>query len=141
MLYKISQWMDIERHYYGGTILLGNGASIAVSPNFNYSSLLGNATQKGLFSEGIEKLFRSFNTTDFEFILRRVWQAFEVNKLLRVFDRRTIQAYENIKRGLIQAVHNVHPEYESIKHKLPDMYYFLRKFNTVFSLNYDLLTY
>lgn len=45
------------------------------------------------------------------------------------------------KRGLIQAVHNVHPEYESIKHKLPDMYYFLRKFNTVFSLNYDLLTY
>jgi len=141
MSHNINQWMDIELDYYRGTILLGNGASIAVSPNFNYRSLLDNAMQNGLLSKDIERLFHHFDTTDFEFILRLVWQAFNVNKFLRSSNSRTFHAYSNIKRGLIQAVRNVHPKYESVKFELQNMHNFLKKFNTVLSLNYDLLTY
>lgn len=141
MSYKISQWMDIANDYYRGTVLLGNGASIAVSPAFNYSSLLENAIEKQLLSKDIESLFDHFHTTDFEFILRLVWQAFNVNKFLQVLDHRTIQAYKNIKSGLIQAVYNVHPEYRMVENKLPNIFNFLMKFNMLFSLNYDLVVY
>jgi hypothetical protein len=42
---------------------------------------------------------------------------------------------------LIQAVRDVHPEYEQVSDQLPNMYQFLKRFDTVLSLNYDLLVY
>jgi len=63
------------------------------------------------------------------------------NKALRIPDDRTHQAYLNVRECLIQAVRNVHPEYDEVSNRLPSMYQFLKSFDTVFSLNYDLLVY
>lgn len=141
MPYPISQWTQIAHYYYRGTILLGNGASIAVSSNFGYGSLLGHAQRSGLLADEVNRLFDFFGTSDFELILRLVWQASNVNRSLQIPDDRTHQAYLNVRECLIQAVRDVHPEYDVVSSQLPSMYQFLKEFDTVLSLNYDLLVY
>lgn len=141
MPYPISQWTQIAPNYQQGTILLGNGASMAVSPSFGYGSLLKHAKQTGLLADDVNRLFHFFGTSDFELILRLVWQASNVNKSLEIPDQRTHQAYLNVRECLIQAVRNVHPEYDLVSGLLPSMYQFLKGFDTVISLNYDLLVY
>ncbi|ASF46140.1 DUF4917 family protein [Methylovulum psychrotolerans] len=141
MPYPIMQWADIATNYHRGTIVLGNGASIAVSSRFAYDSLLKHVQNRGLLTDDVNSLFQFFRTSDFELILRLVWQAFNVNKSLRIPDYRTHQAYLNVRDCLIQAVRDVHPDYGQISDQLPSMYQFLRSFDTVLSLNYDLLVY
>lgn len=141
MPYNVMQWAQIAANYRRGTIVLGNGASIAVSPSFGYGSLLDHAQGRGLFTEDVNRLFQFFGTSDFELILRLVWQASNVNRSLQIPDDRTHQAYLNVRECLIQAVRDVHPEYDLISGQLPSMYQFLRSFDTVLSLNYDLLVY
>nr|WP_267118775.1 DUF4917 family protein [Xanthomonas sacchari] len=135
------QWAQVAPNYHQGTIVLGNGASIAVSPRFSYGSLLDHAQQQGLLARDVQQLFQFFRTSDFELILRLVWQASNVNRALQIQDNSTRQAYLNVRDCLIQAVRNVHPEHNLVSHQLPSMYQFLKEFDTVFSLNYDLLVY
>ncbi|HAK2952941.1 TPA: DUF4917 family protein [Salmonella enterica] len=141
MPHPIMQWEQIAPNYLGGTILLGNGASIAVSPSFSYSSLLEHAQRAGLFTDDVNRLFHFFGTADFELILRLVWQASNVNRSLRIQDEQTHQAYHNVRECLIQTVRDMHPLYDQVSHHLPNMYQFLKGFDTVISLNYDLLVY
>lgn len=140
MEYSVKKWAQIAENYNRGTIVLGNGASIAVSPNFKYSSLLGNV-QNGELPEDVSSLFTFFNTDDFELILRLLWQVYNVNRALKISDARTNQAYFNVRESLIKAVRNMHPSHEKVKDRLASMYQFLKSFNTVLSLNYDLLVY
>ncbi|MDQ9296633.1 DUF4917 family protein [Escherichia coli] len=139
--HNIMQWSQIAQDYLRGTLLLGNGASIAVSPNFSYGSLLGYAQNTELFTEDVNSLFRFFETNDFELILRLVWQASNVNSSLQIQDDQTLRAYRNVRECLIRAVRDVHPLYEDVRGYLPNMYDFLKGFDTVLSLNYDLLVY
>lgn len=141
MSYPVVQWAEIAQKYQRGTILLGNGASMAVSRSFGYGSLLEHAQHEGLLEGDVGRLFEFFETTDFELILRLVWQASNVNKSLAIADERTHQAYVRVRDCLIQAVRNVHPEHYQITEYLPHMYEYLRGFDTVLSLNYDLLVY
>lgn len=141
MPHQVFQWAEIARTYHRDTILLGNGASIAVWPSFSYGSLWEHAQQRGLLADDVSLLFQFFDTSDFELVLRLVWQASNVNKSLRIQDNRTHQAYLNVRDCLIQAVRNVHPEYDRVSGHLPSMYQFLKGFDTVLSLNYDLLVY
>ncbi|WP_459203672.1 DUF4917 family protein [Ralstonia pseudosolanacearum] len=141
MPHHIAQWTQISPNYRQGTILLGNGSSIAVSPSFGYGSLLDHAQRAGLLAADVQQLFRFFGTYDFELILRLVWQASNVNRSLEIPDNRTHQAYLNVRECLIQAVRDVHPAYDLVNGHLPSMYQFLKEFDTVISLNYDLLVY
>lgn len=141
MPHQIVQWTTIADWYRRGTILLGNGASIAVSRSFSYRSLLDHAKQNGLLTEDVGRLFGSFGTEDFELILRLVWQATHVNKSLQIPDDRTNAAYRHVRECLIEAVRAIHPSYGEVQAHLPLMYQFLRSFDTVLSLNYDLLVY
>lgn len=141
MPYLVVPWEHIAPNYHRGTILLGNGASIAVSPSFGYGSLLDHAQRAGLLGVDVQQLFGSFGTSDFELILRLVWQASNVNRSLQIPDNRTHQAYLNVRECLIQAVRDVHPAYDLVSGHLPSMYQFLKGFDTVISLNYDLLVY
>ncbi|HFI1561993.1 DUF4917 family protein [Yersinia similis] len=140
MPFIIRPWSDLAQEY-NGTILLGNGASIAVSPRFAYRSLLEFVRQRESLAEDARRLFDFFETEDFELILRIVWQASNVNKSLRIEDVRTHEAYVSIRECLIQAVRNVHPEHNEASEQLPYIYNFLKRFNTVISLNYDLIIY
>lgn len=141
MTYPILQWTQISQLYNRGTLLLGNGSSIAVAPSFGYGSLHEHVRNSGLLTDDIVQLFQSFKTSDFELILRLVWQASNVNASLGIPDDRTHNAYLRVRDCLIQAVRNVHPEYSAVQHHLPQMYHFLKSFDTVLSLNYDLLVY
>lgn len=141
MPFAILPWADISQNYRRGTILLGNGASIAIAPSFGYRSLLTHARENGLLEGDVQQLFDFFDTADFELVLRLVWQATNVNRSLEIPDDRTHQAYVRVRDCLIQAVRAVHPEHEQVAEHLPNMYQYLKGFDTVLSLNYDLLVY
>ncbi|MCW6027132.1 DUF4917 family protein [Stenotrophomonas rhizophila] len=140
MTYAIRQWLDIASNYRG-TAILGNGASIAVSSSFSYGSLLGEASSSKLMASDVEQLFTFFKTTDFELILRIVWQASNVNRSLSIEDSRTRKAYLGVRECLIQSVQAIHPEFDQVREHLPAIYQFLKHFDTVASLNYDLIVY
>lgn len=123
------------------TLILGNGASIAVSPSFSYTSLLEHARTSEIIASDVERLFHFFNTTDFELILRIVWQASNVNQSLGIADSRTQEAYLGIRDCLIHSVQAIHPEFDQVREHLPAIYQFLKRFDTVASLNYDLIVY
>ncbi|AWM80436.1 DUF4917 domain-containing protein [Gammaproteobacteria bacterium ESL0073] len=141
MPHRIMDWSDIKDDFIGSTIILGNGASIAVNNNFNYSSLRDHVITNDMIDDNINKIFIFFDTSDFELILRLVWQANNINKALNINDKITSQVYINIRDSLIRAVRNIHPTYESVEDQLPNIYNFLKQFNTIISLNYDLILY
>lgn len=140
MPFEIQPWANISANYRG-TIILGNGASISVSPRFAYASLLQHALNNGLLPKDVQQLFDFFQTSDFELVLRLVWQASNVNRALQIHDARTYNAYISVRESLIQAVRAIHPEYNEISDQIPNIYGFLKRFNTVISLNYDLIVY
>jgi hypothetical protein len=140
MPYEILSWATIAEKYRG-TVFLGNGASISVSPTFSYRSLLEHAVEEQLLAADVQQIFDFFGTEDFELILRIVWQAANVNRSLGIADERTRAAYLAVRDALIRAVQNIHPEYDDVAAHLPAICQFLKNFDTVISLNYDLLLY
>lgn len=140
MPYEIVDWEDIKDEY-DGTVLLGNGASISVDESFHYGSLKQHSIDNGLLTEDVENIFDFFHTDDFEFILRIVWQATNVNNSLEIEDAKTETAYRHVRDCLISAVRDIHSEYDDISDQLPRIYSFLKRFNTVIPLNYDLIVY
>ncbi len=142
MPFHIYQWSEIGPVLQPqSSILLGNGASIAVDQRFHYRSLLEYAQQYGLLSADVQRLFQFFGTDDFELILRIVWQATNVNSSLQIPDNRTRVAYLNVREALIRAVRAIHAEHDEVAAHIPPIYEFLKPFETVLSLNYDLIIY
>ncbi|AHI79407.1 DUF4917 family protein [Burkholderia multivorans] len=140
MPFEILPWATLADEHRG-TILLGNGASISVEPRFAYRSLLDHAREHGLLTPDVNRLFAFFGTSDFELILRIVWQASNVNQSLQIADDRTRVAYRHVRDCLIQTVREIHPEHDVVSEHLPRIYEFLKSFDTIVSLNYDLLLY
>ncbi len=66
----IANWEDIAKSTNWDTLVLGNGASMAVCPKFGYEPLLEAATNKGFISEDVKKVFDELHTTDFELVMR-----------------------------------------------------------------------
>ncbi|TOQ20858.1 DUF4917 family protein, partial [Vibrio parahaemolyticus] len=108
MPYEIKKWSDLKRRYKG-TLLIGNGASISVDKSFAYKSLKEHAVEHGLLTQNVKKLFKYFNTDDFELVLRLVWQANKVNLALDIKDNATKKAYEHVRECLIKSVRSIHP--------------------------------
>jgi len=47
----IPNWNDIAGEFRGAGLILGNGASIAVSDNFNYPSIFDKAREEGYIKD------------------------------------------------------------------------------------------
>ena len=110
----IVKWAAIQKHFSQG-LIMGNGASIGISDRFNYPSLY-QAAQDGNFLTGATRaVFTSFGSTDFELVLRRLWQATLVNKALQIGNKRVDQAYAEVRKSLISTVHAIHPAYDEVK--------------------------
>ncbi|WP_227547295.1 DUF4917 family protein [Acinetobacter sp. ANC 4178] len=139
--YEVKQWNDIKDDYLGASLIIGNGASIALHQEFDFRSLKKKAEELQLFDEDVATLFKEFNTSDFELILRLVWHAKLVNEKLKIKDQKTDEAYQNIKNALIKVVRAVHCPRTHIEDQLPQLYKFTKSFSTIVSLNYDLLMY
>ncbi|WP_236040774.1 DUF4917 family protein [Marinobacter nauticus] len=140
MPFEIHPWSDIS-DMFADTLLLGNGASIAVDDRFRYQSLKQHAIDNGLFNTDVQSLFDFFHTDDFELILRIVWQATNVNKALEIDDEKTEQAYRHVRDCLIAAVRDIHPEHGVVSDKLPAIAKYMKGFSKIVSLNYDLIVY
>ncbi|HHQ4680559.1 TPA: DUF4917 family protein, partial [Aeromonas veronii] len=61
MEYKIYDWLDISNEFQD-SLLLGNGASIAIDKSFMYKSLREHSIEHGLLTHNVKALFEYFET-------------------------------------------------------------------------------
>lgn len=137
----IVKWSEIESQFENGSLLLGNGASRAISSKFSYESLFQAAIDNDYLTESVQEVFSKFGEDDFEVVLRRLWQAKLVNEALNIENFEVDAAYENVRNSLISTVRTVHVTYEDLEPHLHHIVSFSKKFKTIISLNYDLILY
>lgn len=153
---KLSDWQDISKNF-SDTLVLGNGASVAVHEKFHYSSLKEEARERGYLSVAdgnggdsdthasgpvnAEGVFELLKTDDFEVVLNLLWHARYVNERLSVEEEETEAAYKLVRDALVKTVHAVHCEHHEIVEQLQAIYRFMGRFGVVLSLNYDLIVY
>jgi hypothetical protein len=136
---KIDAWASL-RDANWQTLLLGNGASIAIHNEFAYPTLHSVADAKGLLAT-TAPIFAKLGTTDFEHVLLACWYAEHVNVALGTPSADISAAYAEVRTALIQAVHSVHPVHADVAADLQRAGTFASSFPTVVSLNYDLTLY
>jgi hypothetical protein len=126
------------------TLLLGNGFSVAQAGNqFAYETLL---EKSGLAdTDPVRNIFKIFDTFDFEKVMRSLEDAAQIEQAYGEKDRskKFLGDAIRIRDALIQAVHAVHP---GVQFDIPEIQrnacaVFLRNFDSVFTLSYDLLLY
>lgn len=137
---EIVKW-DVIRESIWHTLILGNGASIAIHRDFAYPTLHSVADSKGLLKR-TAPLFAKLGTTDFEHVLLACWYAEHVNTALKSTPSADISAaYAEVRTGLIESVHSVHPVHADVAADLQRVGAFASTFSNVVSLNYDLTLY
>lgn len=136
----IHNWMDIEADFEDG-LLLGNGSSIALHDGFRYPSLHEEAVDRGFITRAIAQIFEQFGVSDFEEVLRKLWQTKLVLEALDLPSERIEAAYAEVRTALIATVRSAHIRPREAERHLPHIYRFMKRFKTVVSLNYDLIVY
>lgn len=114
---------------------------MAIHKEFGYASLRVAAEKHGHLTPQVATIFESFATSDFELVLRRLWEATLVNKALGIEPGRVEEAYQQVRQALIGTVRQVHISYENAKQYFEPIFQFMKDFNMVFCLNYDLIVY
>jgi len=137
---ELIDWNKIKSEF-NSTLILGNGASIAVNNKFEYSSLLQTARDKDYLTESIENIFQLYETKDFELILRHLSYTTRINKFLNIKEDKTRKSYEALRTALIISIKEIHASYENVSPYISKMFTYLKDFKKVISLNYDLLVY
>jgi hypothetical protein len=102
---EIDTWADISAESWK-SLLLGNGASIAIHKEFAYPTLHSVADAKGLLAT-TAPIFAKLGTTDFEHVLLACWYAEHVNVALGTPSADISVAYAEVRTALIEAVHSV----------------------------------
>lgn len=137
---KIEDWSTIADDFSEG-LVLGNGASIALDKRFAYQSLLEEAKNRQFIKQDVQSIFDHLHTKDFEYVLRMLRYTSRINRALKIEDAKTQKAYQILRTALLRTVHYVHPDHAEISNHLPQIAKFMKRFETVVSLNYDLLVY
>jgi len=137
---KVYPWKAIEADFNQG-LILGNGASIAFDARFAYQSLKDKATDLGLITADVQRVFDHLHTADFELVLRMLWHASKINQALDIPDTRTTQAYVSVRDALIEVIRAVHVPHDEVRARLGTAAGFMSRFSTVLSLSYDVLVY
>jgi hypothetical protein len=126
------------------TILLGNGFSIAqAGATFSYKALLDRSgLQEG---SAIRKVFATLKTFDFEEVMRALEHAALIETAYG--DAKKAKQFQDdaikVREALIHAVRQVHPgaKFDIPVIQLDTCADFLDHFESIFTLNYDLLLY
>lgn len=137
---ELHDWEDIADDFKD-TLVLGNGASMAVHRGFGYNSLRAVAASEGFITSAVQDVFDHLGTEDFELVLNMLWHAERVNRALGVEEITTKQAYDDVREALVKSVREVHCDYEDVEVYLQPIHRFMGKFETVLSLSYDLIVY
>jgi Domain of unknown function (DUF4917) len=135
---RLQVWADLEDRCGWETLVLGNGLSINIWSDFEYSHLFKRASLK----PEAHQLFTDFDTQNFETVLEALWHAETTLAVLGQGTDPVTKLYENVQAGLFQAVQQVHVPWKlidrSVLKHISDAVSWHR---LVFTLNYDLLTY
>ncbi|MCR5939772.1 DUF4917 family protein [Ochrobactrum sp. XJ1] len=120
-------------------LLIGNGFS---AQYFNYASLL---SVSGI-EEGapLSNLFSALKTVDFESVVRAIEGAVIVERAYgnEAHARELEISAQEVREALVQAINNTHPAHrEDLGFQYESSAKFLDHFDSVYSLNYDLLLY
>ena len=128
-------------------LLLGNGFSIACRPDiFVYGKLFERADFSAL-STSARHAFKALGTQDFEKVIKALRDA---SALVALYDgvpgdvpARMAEDAEGLREVLVQAIASSHPEWpgELTEAEYASCKEFLGYFNTIYTLNYDLLLY
>lgn len=136
-------WSDIKKGF-GDTIILGNGASIAISDIYSYARIYNRAIEETHLEGEDKRLFAEYETTNFEQILRALRHALKVNRAMMI-GKEGISLIErritSIKKALKNTILDSHVERREVKPYFSRIANFLFSFDRVFSLNYDLIVY
>jgi uncharacterized protein DUF4917 len=121
------------------SLMIANGFSVRY---FTYANLLEKA---GLDPGGpLLTLFKSLSTVDFEVVIRALEDAALVERAYNKEKRAALLLSEadKLRNALVHAVRVTHPAHkEDIADQIPACVKFLARFETIFTLNYDLLLY
>ncbi|WP_455940909.1 DUF4917 family protein [Helicobacter pullorum] len=142
VLQKIGQAQ--KRH-----LLLGNGFSMAYNKKrFSFTSLLQSAIKKQIIKENseIHQIFKDNNTSDFEQVVKILENTSKVIKIYtqdKNLCEKLLEDSRRLKQFLIDIITNNHPEKIT---EIPDDKFnstidFIKAYNNIYSLNYDLLLY
>lgn len=110
---SLACWDSIRGEFSKGGLLLGNGASIAVWPEFRYRSLFEKAEPDELdepLTAADQRIFSAFETENFEEVLSRLGTAIIVAKTLGQDASLLESRYNSVRQALVQAVAKVHIE-------------------------------
>jgi hypothetical protein len=142
---RLADWNDLQtasEQSWG--LLTGNGASLAVWKNFAYDSLfeLSQTTRSNPMSRTELAVFSAMETSNFEPVLSALKSAMRVNAALTVSSSSPRNRYFAIKEALIHAIRSVHIPWKLIEaNTLARINSELQRYTSVYSCNYDLLTY
>jgi hypothetical protein len=127
-------------------VLLGNGFSISLKPDiFSYGSLYENADFSA--APHVPALFEALETKDFEIVIQYLQNAAKVVEVYRPNLKRLAASLRHdaaaIKNALVAAVARRHPDrpYDVTPAQYTACRAFLRRFDHIFTLNYDVLLY
>lgn len=131
-------------------LLLGNGFSMAYNPErFSFTSLLENAVERGLMvtTSPIYQVFTQFDTKDFEEVVKLLETSTKVLKTYGILseedEKNILDDSMSLKKYLVDVITNNHPD--KITEISDDEFLksacFIKNFEKVFTLNYDLLLY
>ncbi|AUZ29466.1 MULTISPECIES: DUF4917 family protein [Bacillus] len=122
-------------------LLFGNGFSIHFNQKFRYNNLYEQC--KDSFEAEDQQMFEKFDTQNFETILRALHTTMLTNRIFNIQDKNIDASYNRIKQSLINAVREVHPQFEELHpqkgHQLRLAFNIFKK--SIFTTNYDLLPY
>lgn len=133
----------IEDKNYKPRLLLGNGFSIAFDKKiFGYEGLLESAREKNLF-QGNDRLSKYFNisgTSNFEKIMKNLM---ELKSFFSNYSMEIQNDITQLKEIIIKTLSLSHPNspYCISQIQSKNCAQFLRNFNSIYTLNYDLLLY
>lgn len=131
-------------------LLLGNGFSMAYNPKrFSFTSLLDNAVERELIrkTSPIYKVFTQFDTKDFEEVVKLLETSTKVLKtygvLSKADEEKILADSKSLKNYLVDVITNNHPDKitEISDSEFFSSASFIKNFEKVYTLNYDLLLY
>ncbi len=147
---KLANWEDVRPQAFPTkharpSILLGNGISVNVWPDFSYASLKDHALNGGELLESDLGVFEEFGT-NFERILSSLLVT---ERALRAMGRKKAAAaarelYLRVQNALVKAVKDVHLRWsddQDFQDVLTEIGGELRRYNRVYTTNYDVLVY
>jgi hypothetical protein len=126
------------------TILLGNGFSIAqAGGQFTYKALLDKSGLKD--GDPVRNVFKVLGTFDFEKVMSAIESAAQIESAYGDAARAKLFSDDaaRVRDALIHAIGAVHPQkqFDAPKPQLDSCAVFLKNFDFVFTVSYDLLLY